>query len=213
VVIPAFNAERFLAEAIESVFANRCVELEVIVVDDGSSDRSAEVARGYPVQVIVQDNRGVSAARNTGYRAARGEYLAGLDADDRWLPGKLEHQLRCLEQDPELDLVYGLVQQFRQSPRYEALGDPIPGRLPGTLLARRRAFSSVGSFDENLVIGEFMDFIVRAREAGLRELLLDRVCLERRIHETNLGVTARDHRTDYFEVARRSLAAARRRRG
>lgn len=212
VVIPAFNAEDFLAEAIESVFANECTDLEVIVVDDGSSDRSAEIARRYPVHLIVQANQGVSAARNVGYRAAHGEYFAGLDADDRWCAGKLEHQLQCLITDPSLDVVYGSVQQFRESPRYEALGDPVPGRLPGTMLARRRAFEKVGAFDESLVLGEFMDFIVRSREAGLKELVLEQVCLQRRIHGANLGVTARDHISDYFEVARRSLAAARRRK-
>src|SRR6476469_10004419 len=95
VVIPAYNAERFLGEAIESVLAQGYAHFELIVVDDGSSDRTAEVARSFGdrVRTIEQENSGVSAARNAGTRAAGGELLAFLDADDRWSPGWLERMV------------------------------------------------------------------------------------------------------------------------
>lgn len=104
VVIPAFNAERFLAEAIRSALNQLLPPLEVIVVDDGSTDGTGEIARsfGEPVRCIRRENAGPSAARNRGIREARGEFIAFLDADDRWLPGHLAEAARVLVAHPHL---------------------------------------------------------------------------------------------------------------
>ena len=103
-VMPAFNAERFLAEAIRSVLAQSLPPVEVIVVDDGSTDSTGEIARsfGEPVRCIRQQNAGPSAARNRGIREARGEFIAFLDADDWWLPGHLAAAARVLVAHPHL---------------------------------------------------------------------------------------------------------------
>ncbi len=93
VVIPAYNAAAFLAETLASVFAQTVPPAEIIVVDDGSTDDTAGIARNLGATVISRANGGISAARNTGVRAARSEYLALLDADDLWMPEKLEVQL------------------------------------------------------------------------------------------------------------------------
>jgi glycosyltransferase involved in cell wall biosynthesis len=102
-IIPAYNAERFVADAIRSAINQAGCEIEVIVVDDGSSDRTVEIARrfGDRVRVISQANQGVAAARNAGIAAARGEYLAFLDADDAWLPQKCITQVGMLEESRE----------------------------------------------------------------------------------------------------------------
>ncbi len=96
VVIPAYNAARFLAETLASVFAQTLAPAEIIVVDDGSTDDTADIARRLGVNVISRANGGISAARNTGIRAARGAYVALLDADDLWMPEKLEFQVAAL---------------------------------------------------------------------------------------------------------------------
>ena len=101
VVIPVYNAARFLADAIRSVQAQRHPRIEIIVVDDGSTDGSGEVARSFAgVRCLRQANGGIAAARNAGVHEARGNLLAFLDADDLWTPGKLALQLDVLRADP-----------------------------------------------------------------------------------------------------------------
>jgi glycosyltransferase involved in cell wall biosynthesis len=116
VVVPFLNASRFLKEAIESVFAQSYSEWELLLCDDGSTDGSTEIARGYesahPGKVLYLEhaghaNRGASAARNLGFHHARGKYLAMLDADDVWLPEKLREQVRLFELYPEAGMLYG----------------------------------------------------------------------------------------------------------
>ena len=94
VIIPVYNREKFLAEAIDSVLAQTYRPIEIIVIDDGSTDKSGEIARSYAeTKYIYQDNQGVSVARNIGVDAAQGEFLAFLDSDDMWLHNKLETQI------------------------------------------------------------------------------------------------------------------------
>jgi glycosyltransferase involved in cell wall biosynthesis len=106
VIIPAYNCGRFVADAIESVLAQGRADIEVLVVDDGSTDDTAEVVARYgdAVTLIRQRNAGAAVARNTGIRVARGRYIAFLDADDVWLPGKIEAQLAHLERHPDVSL-------------------------------------------------------------------------------------------------------------
>src|SRR5919112_6190031 len=108
VVIPCYNQAHFLGEAIESVLSQSYRNFEIIVVDDGSTDETSEVASRYEeVRLIRQENRGLSGARNTGIRDSQGEFLVFLDADDKLLPGALEAGLRCFEAHPECEFVFG----------------------------------------------------------------------------------------------------------
>jgi glycosyltransferase involved in cell wall biosynthesis len=107
VVIPAHNAELYLDEAIASVRSQTFSDYEILVIDDGSTDRTAEIASSYDgVLVLAQNNRGAAAARNAGIRAARGKYIAFLDADDVWLPSKLEKQAARLLENPRSEWTY-----------------------------------------------------------------------------------------------------------
>jgi glycosyltransferase involved in cell wall biosynthesis len=112
VIIPTYNAEKFISETIASVMTQTYPDWEIIAVDDGSIDRTPEILRKYAekfpqkIRVIVQKNSGVSVARNTGIAASKGEYLAFLDHDDLWLPEKLERQVDLLDANKELGLVY-----------------------------------------------------------------------------------------------------------
>ena len=108
IVIPCYNQARFLADAIESILAQTYQRYEIIVVDDGSTDHTATVARAYPqVKYLYQENQGLSAARNTGWRAGQSDCVVFLDADDRLLPGALEAGIRCLQDHPECAFVSG----------------------------------------------------------------------------------------------------------
>lgn len=107
VVIPAHNAERYIDEALASVRSQTFSDYEILVIDDGSTDRTSEIASSYDgVILLTQSNRGAAAARNTGIRAARGKYVAFLDADDMWLPSKLEKQAAQLLENPQSQWSY-----------------------------------------------------------------------------------------------------------
>ena len=114
VIIPIYNSGKYLREAIDSVLAQRHRPLEVLVVDDGSSDNGPELAAGYgpQVRVIAIPHGGHPAARNAGVAASTGDYLAFLDADDLWAANKLELQLDAFASNPSLDLVFGHMQNF-----------------------------------------------------------------------------------------------------
>lgn len=224
-MIGAYNAEQYLGEAIDSVLAQAYRPLEVIVVDDGSEDKSGDVARAYGGQVMVarQDNAGNGSARNHAVRLANGELFAFLDADDRFVPEKLEWQWSELERDPSVDIVFGYVQEFvspelteeqRASVRAPQPA-PSPWTAPNLMLIRREAFERVGPFSELLRVGVTVDWYARSVEAGLRSLMLPHVVLERRLHLTNNGLREAASRTQYAHVLkaaldrRRAQAAAR----
>jgi glycosyltransferase involved in cell wall biosynthesis len=216
-IVPARDAEPYLGEAIESILGQTRPPDQVIVVDDGSVDRTAEVAAGFSpgVKVLRREAGGVGAAVNSGIELANGELIAFLDADDIWLPRKLERQCSVLESDPAIDMVFGHVEQFI-SPDLSAeeraeLRAPVgsfPGKLKGTMLVRREALERVGTFPTSWKVADFIDWYARATDRGLSERMLGEVVLRRRLHRTNTGRINRDSREEYAQV----VALARRRR-
>ena len=215
VMIGVYNAERYLGEAIDSVLAQTHRPLELIVVDDGSDDGSADVARSYgdAVRYAYQENAGNGAARNHAVSLASGELYAFLDADDRFVPDKLERQLAALDADPMLDVVFGHVREFvspeltveeRERVRPPAPA-PQPWTAPNLMLVKRKAFERVGPFSETLKVGVTVDWYARATEAGLRSTMLPEVLLERRLHLTNNGLRERDSRQQYVHVLKAAL--------
>jgi glycosyltransferase involved in cell wall biosynthesis len=188
VVIPCYNAERYIAATIESVLAQGHAALEIIVVDDGSSDGSVALVRAaFPqVRVEQQANAGVAAARNRGIALARGEWIAFVDADDIWLPGKLEAQFALMAATPGCRMSYtawhvwpcqealpdsATVEQLRREdgqPRWNGASGWIYPELlldcwvwTSTVLAQRALFDEVGVFDTSLRIGEDYDLWLR----------------------------------------------------
>lgn len=186
VVIPAYNCGRFVADAIESVLAQGRADIEALVVDDGSTDDTTEaVARyGDSVTLIRQPNAGAAVARNTGIRAARGRYIAFLDADDLWLPGKIDAQLAHLEQHPDVSLCCTWFDLLRPDSSCTYVVDAHPDRkaLDGTghsrltyadllldcavwtstVVVRRELLDQVGGFDQALRRGQDYDYWLRA---------------------------------------------------
>jgi len=218
VVIPVYNGARYLADAIESVLGQRPRPREVLVVDDGSTDASARVAERFAgVRCLRERHRGLGAAHNRGVALASGELVAFLDQDDVWQPRKLERQLTAYARDDRLEVVFGHVRQFvspeldaRSAGRLVCPPRAEPGYLIGAALFRREALAHVGPFREDLVTGNFIDWMARARDRGLREAMLPDVVLRRRLHTANYGRVRRDARRDYARVLK---AALDRRRG
>ncbi len=220
VIIPVYNYERYLAEAIESVLGQTYRHLEVIVVDDGSTDQSGEVAKSFAergVRHCHQLHAGIGPTRNKGVELARGDFLAFLDADDRWPEEKIERQLKAFENDPGLEMVFGQALQLQNGPAWEAgvadknLAVPgmVPGMVPGTMLIKRDAYLRVGEFRDGLKVGEFIDWYARAVELNIRSLVLPELLLWRRIHGSNQGVRERQSVSDYARVLKAKLDRAR----
>ena len=216
VIIPVYNYERYLGEAIESVLNQTYQHLEVIVVDDGSTDQSAEVAESFAgsgVRYCPQAHAGIGPARNKGVELAQGEFLAFLDSDDRWPLEKLERQLRAFETDPALEMVFGQALQLQNGPEWEAavsdyqvaVGGMVPGMVPGTMLIKRDAFLRVGQFQGGWKVGEFIDWYARAVELQIRSVVLPELLLWRRIHDSNQGVRERQSVSDYARVLKAKL--------
>jgi glycosyltransferase involved in cell wall biosynthesis len=214
VIIGVYNGERYLPEAIESVLAQTHRNLELIVVDDGSTDRSGQIAASYgePVRCIRQENGGMAAARNRAVPEARGEYLSFLDADDRFPPDKLRSQLAVFAADPELDVVYGHVTEF-VSPDVDAnarqlLRPPehdVAWPTPNLMLVKRDSYLRVGLFSTHLKVGIGIDWYARAEELGLRSAAPPIVVLERRLHAENNGIRQRESRPVYLQVLKDAL--------
>jgi glycosyltransferase involved in cell wall biosynthesis len=169
-IIPAYNAARFLPAAVASIRAQNYSDLEIIVVDDGSSDDTAEVVAALGgVRYLRQDNRGPAAARNSGIRAARGEVLGFLDADDLWLPNLVSALLPPLVADAQLRYCWGHTQWVRYAEQDGAFCKQhvehadYPLCLIPAALFRRAAFDEVGLFNEGLLMAEDTDWLAAAR--------------------------------------------------
>lgn len=208
VVMPAYQAERFVGQAIQSVLDQTYSPVELIVVDDGSTDGTAAVIRdfGPRVRFYQQSNAGPGAARNAGVARATGQYVAFLDADDYWERGKLAVQAAILDQNPDVGFVFSLAQQFQtNSGEHINVGEAMPGYVPGTLLGRRDAIDHVGAFPTDVSVGEFIQWYGRAQALGIKSMMVPNVLMHRRIHDNNLGVRARDSRSDYLKVLKSGL--------
>lgn len=192
-VIPVHNGERFLPQALRSVLEQDYPRLEAIVVDDGSTDGSAAIARAHPgVRCMSLPNGGVAAARNAGIRASHGELLAFLDQDDAWLSGKLQTQVSYLLDHPDVGYVLARQRIFLEpgTPRpawlpLELLEHDHVGYFPGTLVARRRVFDHIGLYEPEAPPAESADWFARARDAGIPMAILPHVLLQKRVHDGN----------------------------
>ncbi len=207
VVIPAYNAALYLSQAIESVLAQTYLAVEVIIVDDGSIDNTCVIIEKYSremlgvVSGVYQKNKGLSAARNAGIRAARGEYIAFLDADDLFLPPKLERQIAYLEAHPECSLCYcDLWHFYEKEPDrmlklnyiYYSYDDVFSHLLwknfinPLSVVLRRSVFDHYGYFNESMRRSEDWDYWISISYAGAQLYFLPEILAKYRMHEGSL---------------------------
>jgi hypothetical protein len=208
VVIAVRDGAAYLGEALRSVLTQRRPAQEIIVVDDGSSDGSAELARSFPgVRCLRQDPAGQASALNAGVVASGGDFLAFLDADDRWLSDKLELQLNAFSRDPELEIVFGHARQFCELGVTSARTSrsPVPARLPSALLVRRAAWQRVGAFSSEWALGGVIEWCARAEDCGLRSRMLEDVVYERRVHGKNTTLAHPDAAREYARMLKSVL--------
>lgn len=218
VVIPVYNGEPYLVEAIESVLNQDYRPLEVIVVNDGSTDNTEAVARRYDkdIMYVRQERRGPAAARNRGLHISRGEVIGFLDADDLWSEDKLSLQLECLAENPSLEIVLGLSQRMRSrtgeksKPNFEAWHDPFVAPLLGAAVFKKAVFDRIGLFDETLHFGEDVDWFMRAREQGISMMIIEQVTHFYRIHESNMTLQAATRDSHLMRALKKSLDRRRR---
>ena len=181
VVIPAYNAARTLGETIESVLAQTVPPTQVVVVDDGSTDNTSELARefGGCVEVLSQTNQGPGAAMSLGMRQADTPYIASVDSDDVWLPEKMQRQLEYLKNNPECHGVFAQMVLFGENVQGERIQD---GWTRTTMTIRRNVFDVVGDLaDPPGMRGEMIDWIARARDEGFQLTMMPEVLAKRRV--------------------------------
>ncbi len=180
-IVPVFNAQHTIGQALESVFAQTFNGVEIVVVDDGSGDETSHILEGYGsrIRMVRQGNRGAAAARNTGASVARGNYLAFLDADDTWAPDKLRRSYEALERNPAAVLVFSAFRRiladggsdsyiFSGSPTMREMLERRSEILPSTVVMRREVFERCGGFCEQFFPNCFEDpyLWILAREHG-----------------------------------------------
>lgn len=200
VLIPCYNAGPYLGQAIQSVLDQTYQDLEIIVVDDGSTDDTAAVAKSFPsVRYIHNAHSGISVSRNLAIREARGEMVAFLDADDMWTPDKLEKQLAYLDSRPDCQVVYTLVENFFDGPpesmtqrQGELLKAKVEYCLPAACI-RRAVFEKYGGFREDYPYGEDTQWLARLWAAGINmHHCIQEPLYLRRIHGSNISLTHRE---------------------
>jgi len=219
VVVPVFNGERFIGEALASLWREQNVEAEIIVADDGSTDGSVGMVKALAeqdprIRLIIGEHRGVSATRNIGVRAATGEYITFLDCDDICPPGRIARQVLKLASHGTIAAVVGETLWF------EALTpdlNPVPGTrhmrgLCVTLhsaLFRHSVFETYGLFDEKLKSCEDLDFFLRLSEGGARFLIETEIASLYRRHPGNMTKNSQQLQKATVAALQRSIARRR----
>jgi len=211
-IVIAYNGERFLAEALRSIEAQDYSPIEVLVVDDGSTDRTAAIARSFDfVRYIYQPNRGEAAARNTGVQEAEGAVLAFLDADDLWAPSKISTHINHFRQHPHIGYAFAHMQVFLEPgtewPPWldtKLKTQAAPSYLPSALVACKSVIEEVGHFDPSYRHCCDLDWLIRARDASIPFAVLPETLAYRRIHGANMT-----YRREAVDAARfRALRAS-----
>lgn len=194
VVIPVFNGERFIAEAIQSVFNQNYEPLEIIVVDDGSTDGTSAVVKELAgnIRYYYQQNGGVAVARNAGLRLAKGGLIAFIDSDDLWVNNKLKFQMEHFNKFPETEVVIGFMLPFRSESQSRMEATTVPNNkgilalVLGSTLIRKSVFDKIGGFDEELALSEDTDWFFRVREANIQVRINKEVVQFYRLHDKNI---------------------------
>jgi len=211
VIIPVYNGARFLAEAVESIQAQHYDPLEIVVVDDGSTDDSAAVAADLRVCVLRQPNGGPASARNLGIARSSGELIGFLDADDLWTRRKLELAVPLFRADPDLEVVQGLTQETRIVRNangialFENFLEPFLSVSLGSALFRRTVFDRIGTLDSDLRFAEDLDWFIRARALGVPMLFVNSVMQIARRHGDNITWGKNMQEKNFLKILKRSL--------
>lgn len=213
VIIPVYNGEQYLALTLNSVFAQDYRSIEVIVVDDGSTDSTPKIVSAFPaVRLLRQPNSGVSAARNKGVAVASGDFVAFLDADDMWATNKISTHVDYHRKHTDIGYSVSGLRNFLsdgiQPPKWlppSDLDKDRVGYLPGNLFVLREILDKVGGFDPNFRVGEGADWFARAKDTGISMAILPETLLYRRVHNDNQTHDLEQVRTGVFRALKASI--------
>jgi glycosyltransferase involved in cell wall biosynthesis len=221
-IIPTYNYARYVVAAVESALSQSFEDLEIVVVDDGSTDDTRETLRhlGARIRYIPQAHRGLAATRNVGIGVSRGRYLAFLDSDDLWLPDKVSMQVARLDAEPAVGLVYTEATLFNDESATEIphshwsehpSGKILPWLLrhnvvpSPTPMVRRELFEKVGPFDERLSSCEDWDMWIRIAQVS-EFAYVDRVLARYRVHSANMSLDQERMMTGRFRVLQKTFS-------
>lgn len=201
VILPVYNGEKYLGEAIDSVFSQDYPRVELVVVDDGSTDRSWEIIQSYPgIKAVRKENGGVASARNLGVGLATGSFCAFLDQDDYWAPSKLSIQMASLSQEPTWGFVVCYCQQFIDEnnppsvPILPEIFKPHKTYLPSSWLMRKEVLEEAGGFNESFRYGDDTNLLFALAERKVQHGCCSELLLYRRLHKQN---ASHDHLGGY----------------
>jgi glycosyltransferase involved in cell wall biosynthesis len=196
VIMTVWNGAPYLREAIGSVLAQTLPPIELIVVDDGSTDETPAILASFgdAIRAHRQPNAGQGAATMAGIAMSRGSMLAFNDHDDVWPMQRNQQLVKALDDDLSLDAAFGHCEQFvspeldddakrRLAPPYSVLA----GEAMGCMTIHRSAFDRIGGFNAEYLSSHFVDWLARAKSAGIKTTMLDAIVLRRRLHENNFG--------------------------
>lgn len=213
IIIPAYNAEKYVHAALRSVINQSVSAAEIIVINDGSTDKTLEILKNYEADIYLRNNKnqGIAATLNEGIVCSTQPFIAFLDADDVWASHKLATQWQHFQQTPDMDISFGLVEQFISPELPEEIkagiycpSQSMRGFVKGTMLARRTVFETVGLFDESAILGDFIDWFARVQEKKTLFECLNEVLLYRRLHRESLS-GRHQHRKDFPRVLKMAL--------
>jgi glycosyltransferase involved in cell wall biosynthesis len=217
VVIPVYNGEKFIKQAIESVLTQTHPVKKIWVVNDGSTDGTGPILDKLQfdnpiIQVLHSQNQGVSAAINSVLPMIGVEWISFLDADDLWMPDRIQTQVEYLQNNPDISCIFGQIEEFEDLSddfrgRFKAREGAMEGIHRSTLLCKLVLFKEFGGFDPSLKVGEFIDWFQNVRGAGKKFHVIPKVLAKRRIHGENM--TAKVDRNEFLQLIRRQLAQKR----
>lgn len=204
VIVPLYNTEKYIEEAILSLL-NQTIKIDqIIVVDDGSTDNGAEIVKKYPqIQLIQKENEGLKKTLNCGLSHATGDFIGFLDADDRWKSDKLKVQLDFLVNHPEVDIAFVNSERFKMvnienGKSLEEKIDVMNGKTLPTGLYRKQVFDIVGIFSIEKQFHNFMEWLDRAQFKNINMVMINEVLYERRIHDSNMGIVEKQNQREQY---------------
>lgn len=212
VIIPAHQADKYIAQAVDSVRRQGWTgKTEIIVIDDGSTDNTVQVAQALGVRLLQKPQGGAASARNAGLRIAAGDLILLLDADDVLNDGALSAMYDALADDTAA--VFALAEDFispelTDGQKAQLLPRPTPygGVLPGCSLIRRQVFDAIGLFDDTMKSGETVAWQLKLRDARIKTVQIPVVTLKRRLHLTNTGRLHQNREmSDYAALLRKRM--------
>jgi glycosyltransferase involved in cell wall biosynthesis len=217
IIIPVYNGAAFIAEAIASIQAQTFKNFEIMVVDDGSDDDTADIVVNLGktdpnISLMKQEHLGVQSALNNAISRTKSQYIAFLDADDLWHPQKLEKQLSYITAN-NIEFCFCLMQEFQDSgtkgqiQTHKARTKPMKGFHKSAFLANRKVFDKYGLFDESVGIGDFVEWYSRVIRTQNSVGMVEEVLAYRRIHNTNTMLNA--DKNSFLHILKKHLDESR----